>query len=158
MVEASDRPTDRQNAKSPQIVSDQILWLRRDRQMTTPMHVLKLVYLCHGWLLGSSNRILIYEPVEAWRYGPVVPSVYHVYKQFGGGNIDIEHVDRSSEFDQDQLEVFSFVDEVYGHLNAVQLSALTHRPGTPWDVTVRHYGYGHSIPNTLIRDHFETHQ
>ena len=37
------------------------------------MHAIKLVYLCHGWMLGIYGRSLIGEPVEAWRYGPVVP-------------------------------------------------------------------------------------
>jgi uncharacterized phage-associated protein len=120
------------------------------------MHVLKLVYLCHGWLLGMCDRSLIYEPVEAWRYGPVVPSVYHVYKHFGGGHINADHVDRSTELDEDQLRSLEVVDAVYGHLNAVHLSALTHRPGTPWDVTVRSLGFGSTIQDSLIRDHFKT--
>ena len=44
------------------------------------MHVLKLVYVCHGWMLGIHGAPLITEPVEAWTYSPVVPTVYHRYK------------------------------------------------------------------------------
>ena len=148
-------PIDHRNSKAPQIIADQILWVRRDRQ-TTPMHVLKLVYLCHGWLLGISDSALIHEPVEAWRYGPVIPSVYHAYKFFGGENIDVDPIDRSAEFDEDQLHSLKIVDAIYGHLSAIHLSALTHRPGTPWDVTQRRYGFGSIIGDQLIRDHFKT--
>ena len=37
------------------------------------MQVLKLVYYCHAWMLGLYGRPLIRQPIEAWRYGPVVP-------------------------------------------------------------------------------------
>ena len=66
------------------LVADQILWLRREIE-STPMHMIKLVYLSHGWMLGLRERSLINEAVEAWRYGPVVPSVYHRFKSFVGG-------------------------------------------------------------------------
>ena len=145
----------RQNWKSPSTVSDQILWMRKGRE-TTPMHILKLVYLCHGWLLGLGNRALIHEPVEAWRYGPVVPSVYHAYKLFGGQPVNLRPADRTGDFDSDQMNALTLVDSGYGHLTAVQLSALTHRPGTPWDVTRKVFGVGHPIANGLIRDHFRT--
>ena len=49
-------------SRSPQLVVEQILWLRRDIE-STPMHVLKLVYLCHGWMLGLNDSSLINEPV-----------------------------------------------------------------------------------------------
>ena len=63
-------------AVSPILVAEQILWLRREID-TTPMHVIKLVYLAHGWMLGFTSRALINEAVEAWTYGPVVPSTYY---------------------------------------------------------------------------------
>jgi uncharacterized phage-associated protein len=119
------------------------------------MHVLKLVYLCHGWTLGLHEMALIHEPVEAWRYGPVVPSVYHSYKSFGGGPIDTTPADRSGEFNRAQVEAIQLVHDVYGDFSAVQLSALTHRPGTPWDLTRKQYGLGAVIPDELILDHFK---
>ena len=144
----------RTNRKPPQLVSDQVLWLRRSLE-TTPMHVLKLVYLCHGWALGLHEMSLIHEPVEAWRYGPVVPSVYHTYKSFGGNPIDTTPTNRSGEFNSEQLEAIQLAHDVYGDFTAIQLSALTHRPGTPWDLTRKQYGLGAVIPDELILDHFK---
>jgi uncharacterized phage-associated protein len=140
--------------KPPQLVSDQILWLRRSIA-TTPMHVLKLVYLCHGWALGLHDLALIHEPVEAWRYGPVVPSVYHTYKSFRGNAINAPAVDRSSEFSAQQMDAIELVHDVYSDFDAIQLSALTHRPGTPWDITRKKYGLGTPIPDELILEHFK---
>ena len=141
-------------SREPRLAAEQILWLRRGTE-TTPMHVLKLVYISHGWTLGLYGRSLINEPAEAWRYGPVVPSVYHRYKSFRGDAITTEPVDRSDEFDDEQRDVIEQVHEVYGDFTALQLSALTHKPGTPWDVTYREYGAGVIIPNELIQDYYE---
>ena len=141
-------------SREPRLAAEQILWLRRGTE-TTPMHVLKLVYISHGWTLGLYGRSLINEPAEAWRYGPVVPSVYHRYKSFRGDPITTEPVDRSDEFDDEQRDVIEQVHEVYGDFTALQLSALTHKPGTPWDVTYREYGAGVIIPNELIRDYYK---
>ena len=141
-------------SREPRLAAEQILWLRRETE-TTPMHVLKLVYISHGWTLGLYGRSLINEPAEAWRYGPVVPSVYHRYKSFRGDPITTEPVDRSDAFDDEQRDIVEQVHEAYGDFTALQLSALTHKPGTPWDITYREYGVGVIIRNELIRDYYE---
>lgn len=139
---------------APSIVAKQILWLRRDLD-TTPMHVLKLVYLCHGWMLGIHGASLINEPVEAWQYGPVVPSLYHRYKGFGGGIIVGEPVaERVVLGSSDAAAVIESIETVYRPCTAFQLSALTHQPGTPWDITRRKSGIGSVIPSELIRKHY----
>ena len=140
--------------REPRGVAEQILWLRRDTE-TTPMHVLKLVYISHGWTLGLYGRSLINEPAEAWRYGPVVPTIYYRYKSFRGDPITTDPVDRSDAFDDEQRDVIEQVHEAYGDFTALQLSALTHKPDTPWDVTYREFGVGAIIRNELIRDYYK---
>jgi len=54
----------------------------------TPMKVLKLVYIAHGWHLGIRKEPLITEQTEAWKYGPVVESVYIAFKKYGKNDID----------------------------------------------------------------------
>ena len=136
------------------LVAEQLLWLRRD-VLTTPMHVLKLAYISHGWMLGLTDDVLLYEPVEAWRYGPVVPSIYHRYKSFGGQAIDLTPVDRSADLDKMQRSVVEAVDDVYRDFSAIELSGLTHKKDTPWHKTVRQHGVGAIIRNSVISDYYK---
>ena len=69
---------------SARTVAEHILSLRSDRD-TTPLHIVKLVYLCHGWMLGLKHQPLIDEPIVTGRYGPVVQSIFDEYKRFGDG-------------------------------------------------------------------------
>ena len=147
--------SNKHNSQPSRAVAEQILWLRQDVS-TTPMHVIKLVYLCHGWMLGVCGRALITESAEAWRYGPVVPAVYHAYKSFGGDSIDAVPTDRSEEFDAEQKELMNAVLGAYEDYTAWDLSAITHQPGTPWHTVYRDgQGEGAIIPNNLIRKHYK---
>ncbi|MFD2968544.1 Panacea domain-containing protein [Sphingobacterium bambusae] len=101
----------------------------------TPMKLIKLVYIAHGWYLGLTGKALIDENPEAWKYGPVIPSVYHSYKHFKNSPIRCEH---DSEVTTGSEIIDKFLDriwKVYGKYTGTQLSAKTHMPGTPWDIT-----------------------
>ncbi len=53
-------------------VAHQILWIAyQPCKILTPMHLLRLVYISHGWMLAIYGRSLFHESVEAWKYGPV---------------------------------------------------------------------------------------
>ena len=47
------------------------------------LKLVKLVFLAHGWRLGCKGDPLIREQVEAWKYGPIVRSVYDAFKEYG---------------------------------------------------------------------------
>src|SRR5687767_12203236 len=49
----------------------------------TPLQLIKLVYIAHGWYLGLTGKPLINESPQAWQYGPVIPSLYHALKIHG---------------------------------------------------------------------------
>jgi len=136
-------------------VADYVLWLACESEKSlTPMQLLKLVYLCHGWMLGIHARPLIWENVEAWKYGPVIPSVYHAYKKFGGGPIPIVPKDEPEGFDEPERDIMKQVWDAYGRFNGIQLSTITHEKNSPWDITFRDDARGVPIPNDLIADHF----
>lgn len=111
----------------------------------TAMKLQKLVYFAHGWYLALTNgQPLIDEKIEAWRYGPVVPSLYHEFKSHGSGPIERYAID--IETDQgfrivtprlpEDGSLSAFIDkvwEVYGNFTAIQLSNMTHESETPWD-------------------------
>lgn len=117
----------------------------REGKQLSPMKLQKLVYFAHGWYLALYDEPLLDEKVEAWRYGPVVPSLYHEFKSYGSGKID--HY--ATDIDLDDFEIVTpkvpndrelkaFLEkvwEVYGGFSAVQLSNMTHEPNTPWAST-----------------------
>lgn len=123
----------------------------------SPMKLIKLVYIAHGWMLGLYGRPLFEEDVEAWRYGPVIRELYHEVKTFRARavppNLDGLSSD-ATEFDEYEQDVMNQVQNVYGKYTAIQLSRLTHSPGTPWDLIYNKFGRDFVIPNDLIEDHY----
>lgn len=69
----------------PLLVADYLV--ARSGGRLTPLQVIKLTYIAHGYSLAINGEPLVDEAVEAWRHGPVVPSVYHRAKRCGGGRI-----------------------------------------------------------------------
>lgn len=59
---------------------------RTDRLTQMKLH--RLVYYAHGWHLGFQDTPLLNETLEAWPYGPVVPSILREFGRFGAMPID----------------------------------------------------------------------
>ena len=153
MIASKERVSVAAESRPATLVAEQILWLRRELK-TTPMHLLKLTYLAHGWTLGLTGRALVYNAVEAWRYGPVIPSIYHRYKSFGGEVVTAVPIDRTDRFSDAQQSLIEEVADAYRNYTALDLSEITHRSGTPWAFVYHTHGEGAIIPNELIRDYY----
>lgn len=135
-------------------VARSILWLSRDRTVYLTQ-LLKLVYISHGWMLGLERRPLIRDSVEAWPYGPVIPGVYHAFKHHRGDPVPPPSRD-PSVLSEPEAALVQEVLDVYGGFTSVDLSGMTHKPGTPWDVTRRTQGLGSIIPNALIESYYKS--
>lgn len=138
----------------------------------TPLKLQKLVYIAHGWSLGLTGEPLVVDQLpEAWQYGPVFPSLYHEFKEFGRGSIANKATDfnigRGLSFDliepvvpEDDTYTWSLLRKVwdqYGKYGGVALSELTHRSGTPWDQTWSKSGGVKNavIPEEVVKQHYE---
>ena len=139
-------------------VADTILKIAksRDRKLT-PMQLMKLVYIAHGWSLGMRNIDLFQNRIEAWQYGPVIPDLYHATKQFGRRPIPFEMVGDAATVSVSPADNDFLVDvfEKYGHLSGPQLSYLTHQSGTPWERVYQAGSRGIEIPDLLIQEHYK---
>lgn len=136
-------------------VADYILWLaKQSNNPVTPMQLLKLVYICHGWMTGLYSRPLIREYAEAWQYGPVIPVLYRRFRSYGGGYIS-ESPEKPVCFDPAEESIIEQVWKHYGRMSGVQLSSLTHQKGTPWEITWNMRGPSCSISNDLIEQHYK---
>ena len=114
------------------------------------------------------------EYAEAWKYGPVFPSLYHEFKHFGRDSIN----SRAKEFVEAKHDEFAFDLETpaianediqtfrilksvwneYKRFSGIELSKMTHAPDTPWD-KVRRKNNGISrrnlhIDDKLIQQHY----
>ena len=73
---------DDQNAPKPAYrVADYLIY-NSSSVYLTPLHINKLVFFSHGWNLGILETPLINEDVEAWKYGPIIPSIYYAFKKY----------------------------------------------------------------------------
>ena len=69
----------------------------------TQVKLHKLLYYAHGWHLGFQEKPLLDETLEAWRYGPVVPSIHREFGRFGATPIDCS----AMEFDPQHEDFLS---------------------------------------------------
>lgn len=122
----------------------------------TPMQLLKLVYICHGWMLGLYGRPMISDPIEAWMYGPVIPDLYQHVKSFRDQPVTLKAIDAAPDgiFDKYQNHMIEEVIKKYSHLSGPALSRITHAPGTPWSLSYSKTKTNR-ISNDMIADHYQ---
>ncbi|MCJ8325196.1 MAG: DUF4065 domain-containing protein [Rhizobiales bacterium] len=127
----------------------------------TPMKLIKLVYIAHGFNLGAYGEKLIIEPIEAWKYGPVISSLYQTYKQYGNQIIPLDKIDIPETSLPEKIEnMLDWVFSRYGNKSGVELSALTHQKNSPWDGEYFEsepddFHFNATIPNEVIEKHYK---
>ena len=139
-------------------IADEILKIAKAKgKALTPMQLMKLTYIAHGWALALLKRDLFPNRIEAWKYGPVIPDLYQATKSYGRNEIPLHAIGDVNETKVDpQTKAFlSSVFDTYGSFTGIQLSALTHKSGTPWAQVFRPNVMGISIPDDLIKRHYE---
>lgn len=113
-----------------------------------PLQLNKLCYLVNGFVLREREDPAFYDDIEAWKYGPVIPTVYHKYKIHGDGKIPRLAMCRTSLDDREALhkrctELADIIGEEvaattrgvlkeYSKFDGVTLMAMTHGKDTPW--------------------------
>ncbi len=138
------------------VVANRFLGLAKEaNDSLTPMQLLKLVYIAHGWMLGLYGRPLIRDQVEAWQYGPVIPRLYNAVRQFRSQPVVGPISSRDEKIEAHEDSIIKQVYEIYGNLSGPALSRLTHAPKTPWDLTYKPNEFGIEISNDVIEDHYQ---
>ena len=149
----------------------------------TRLKLEKLVYLCYAEYLCKTKEKLFEDKIYAFRYGPVIDSVYCVYKKYDRVPIkscdsiadiaEIEKEDKKSEkiqkraerempqrsrilFAKDgisKLESINSSIEKYKEFTANQLVKMTHKKDTPWDKTDKIEFYSEISDETILKYH-----
>ena len=152
-------------------VADHVLVLaRRGGGQLDPLQLNKLCYITQGFCLGESGEPAFKDVIEAWKYGPVVKSVYRKFRQYGRAPITHlsdgrtslnydkylpspeEHAE-SAHLPGRTTRAARRVVSAYGKYSGIELLKMTHYVGTPW-----HKVYSPScnkpIPTPLILEHY----
>ena len=131
------------------------------------LKLLKLVYIFFGWFSVAKNADLFTDRIEAWRYGPVVPSLYYELRKYGKkpiegratlydpfGNEEPKTPTEEDITDKEVLGILKTIWNAYKHAAAEHLIDLTHKKGTPWWDTFDDTP-SKEIPKNLIRKYYK---
>jgi len=114
-------------------------FIERSNRENAPLSVfqlIKFVYISHGWNLALYGTPLISDKIEAWKYGPVMPSLY---KLFGVYNLSKNDLvlgnflkSETSCIKSADKSLLNKVYAKYKHFSNDELSDLMHQNDTPW--------------------------
>lgn len=135
------------------------------------LKLLKLVYIFFGWTSAfhPDRPALFSDRIEAWKYGPVIPSLYYELRRFGrkpikGGRALVYNpstdasprVAPESEIDDKEvLKTLELIWNSYKDAPADHIVALTHQEDTPWRQVYDENAYGKEIPKDVIRSYYK---
>lgn len=100
----------------------------------TNMQLQKLVFLAQGYSLALLDREIYRHNTHAWQWGPVVPKLYKSLQKYGSDAVT-ETLTAPDELleDSEEYGIVEGVWEAYKGYSGSKLSAISHRPGSPWD-------------------------
>ncbi|KQS24740.1 Panacea domain-containing protein [Dyadobacter sp. Leaf189] len=99
----------------------------------TNMKLQKVLYLANGMYLALTEKPLLAEDIQAWRYGPVIPSVYNTFKSWGDKPITLPQPADGLSLDANTQSILLDVWNITKSVDAIKLANWTHLPGSPWD-------------------------
>lgn len=125
----------------------------------------KLLYITNGFVLRERDDPAFHNDVEAWKYGPVIRTVWETYRSWGKSSINRLEMCYTSLDDRDavakrRMELFKIIDkdiagivagvlQDYGRCAGGEMVKMTHKKGTPWHKVYRP-GHDNVIPTKLI--------
>lgn len=135
----------------------------------THLSLEKLVYLAYADYLCSHSERLFEDNIYAFRHGPVIESVYSMYKRSGYTYVEPMEYDKDAKYVSNNVKAapvksrilfakngFDKVQSIektikkYGHYSAGELVEITHRDGSPWSRVDSSRDY-QVIPDELIK-------
>lgn len=145
-----------------------------DTQAPHPLTLLRLVkyvYIAYGFAMAMLEKVIIdkrFDTVEAWKYGPVIPSVYHSFKHNKNNKIEEKSAIAIDEDENGELDfinpeitdgdikmILDFVWDRYRDKSTSELINLLHKDGTPWAYCYAP-GKNVEIPDEMTRIYYKS--
>ncbi|WP_158169974.1 Panacea domain-containing protein [Mycolicibacterium smegmatis] len=123
----------------------------------TNFQVQKLLYYAHGDYLDRYGRPLFSEGFQAWAHGPVCPSVYRAFSNFGAEpivNIPVNRTRLATKISPEALTALEKAWTDYGDWSISELWDDVHRPESPWEKVYSPGEEGTRISDEAIRAYF----
>ena len=138
-------------------VAEAIIFLSKKQGMgTDPLKLQKLLYFAQAISLVRNNRPIFKDSIGAWKYGPVINSVYKKYKNYKNRNIecDLETIDNLNLSEKD-IAVLEDTLETFKRYTGGQLTKMTH-DHLPWKEVFREGRKKNpTIKNERMREYYK---
>jgi uncharacterized phage-associated protein len=107
----------------------------RENAPLSVLQLIKLVYISHGWNLALNGTPLISDKIEAWKYGPVMPSLHSLFECQ-----NLRKDDLVKNFPTEEIICIKPIHRIllnkiyvkYRNDSGDELTKLMHREDTPW--------------------------
>ena len=118
----------------------------------TPLKLQKLLYFGQAVSLSIYNTKLFKDDIEAWKYGPVIPSLYNQYKHKQNKPIITPTGDYKDIQGNKIKKEIQGTWELFGKFSAGELVDITHNH-KPWKDIYRE-DKNHKIPPKVIKEYY----
>lgn len=136
------------------------LYIINSGREITNLLLQKVLYYVKGISKLFEGKSIIMEPCEAWKFGPVFPSVYEKYREFGKQEIETSLPEEyiNGLLTDEEKRVTDYVMNTFGIYNAWFLKDLTHLE-EPWIIARKGIAEDDASSNLIdekiITDYFE---
>ena len=122
----------------------------------------KLLYFAHGLMLARHDRALVDQPFHAWKYGPVLESLYHDLKPFGTSPVTpeswfVESWDSLPPGTFEEEDAIESILTQFGNQPAVALIEISHDSKGPWSAVYAANTQSSAIDDDQIKKYFKKH-
>lgn len=119
----------------------------------THMKLQKLLFFAQKKRISNNDKQCLFpDEIEAWQYGPVIPSVYHVLDKFGNKPIKIHEEFGRTAFNslspEDKDAIIKTCDD-FRNFSAWTLSEISHRKGSAWATAMTNYNPWNNFKPTI---------
>lgn len=134
-------------------------FLRLNGAGMNQMKLQKLVFMAHGWNLAINKAPLVADRIEAWDGGPVIRCIWNHIRDFGynaAGFLlgSVEGNPYEAALSDSERAIIEHVWKRYGGYSGLELSNMTHEPGTPWSNAYFGRGRNSALSQSDIQQHY----
>lgn len=120
----------------------------------THLKLQKILYFAQSAFLSLERGALFNEKIEAWKYGPVIPDIYKVFKS----KTDLLSLDDRLSWDfsaisTEDISLLKDIWEEFGKYSAKKLVDITHGHG-PWKDVYKEWVSNIEITQSSLQEYY----